>query len=65
MIPMMIAAVARHVEIDSTHSAAICREIGQRLDREFRKEAPELSPELERLLAQLQDIDWQDERQST
>ena len=56
----MTTTAARHVEIDSTHSAAICREIGQRLDRQFKKEALEPSPELERLVARLRELDRQD-----
>jgi hypothetical protein len=58
---MTITAAARHVEIDSAHAAAICREIGQRLDRELKKEAPEQpSPQLERLVARLRELDRQD-----
>jgi len=55
----MTTSAARHVELDSTHSMAICREIGQRLDLYFRKDSPqpEESPELQRLLARLRQLD--------
>jgi len=54
-------SAARHVEIDNIHSAAICREIGQRLELYFRKDAPqtEASPELQRVLARLRQLDEQ------
>ena len=57
----MTTSAARHVEIDNIHSAAICREIGLRLDLYFKKDAPptEASPELERLLARLRQLDEQ------
>jgi len=54
-------AAARHVEIDNIHSAAICREIGQRLGLYFKKELLEEPPELKRLLARLPQLDKQDE----
>ncbi len=57
----MTTNAARHVDIDTNHSAAICREIGQRLDLYFRKDAPatEASPELGRLIARLKQLDEQ------
>jgi hypothetical protein len=55
----MTTTAARHVDIDNNHSAAICREIGARLDLYFKKDAPapQASPELERLLARLRQLD--------
>jgi hypothetical protein len=57
----MTTTAARHVEIDSTHAAAICREIAQRLDRYFKKDAPAASPspQLEQLLARLRQLEEQ------
>ena len=56
----MIASPAPPVEIDSIHSAAICKELGHRLELHFRKEAPDTPPELERLLARLRQLDRQE-----
>jgi hypothetical protein len=57
----MIARPAPSVEIDSVHSAAICREVGQRLDLYFRKEVPDTTPpELEQLMARLRQLDRQE-----
>jgi hypothetical protein len=56
----MIASPAPPVEIDSVHSAAICKEVGARLDLYFRKEIPDTPPELERLLLRLRELDRQD-----
>lgn len=55
-------ATARHVEIDNIHSAAICREIGQRLELYFKKQLPEEPPELKRLLARLPQLDGPNDR---
>jgi hypothetical protein len=54
----MTTNAARHVEIDNIHSAAICREIGHRLERYFANDTPpDASPELERLLERLRQRD--------
>ena len=56
----MIASSAPPVEIDSVHSAAICKEVGHRLELYFKKELPDTPPELERLLARLSQLDRQE-----
>jgi hypothetical protein len=57
----MIASPAPSVEIDSVHSAAICKELGHRLDLYFRKEIPDTTrPELERLIARLRQLERQE-----
>lgn len=56
----MTASAAPPVEIDSVHSAAICKEVGERLDRYFSREMPDTPPELERLLLRLDELDRQD-----
>jgi hypothetical protein len=53
----MIARPASTVDIDDIHSAAICKEIGRRLDRYYKSEMSEPSPELEELLARLHQLD--------
>ncbi len=57
----MIASPAPPVEIDSVHCAAICKEVGHRLELYLSKEVPKTPPELERLLTRLQQLDRQDE----
>jgi hypothetical protein len=53
----MTARPAPPVEIDSVHSAAICKEVGQRLDLYFRKEISDTPPELKQLLLRLRELD--------
>jgi hypothetical protein len=55
----MIAGHASAVDIDDIHSAAICKEIGQHLDRYYRSELSETPPELEQLVARLHQLDSQ------
>lgn len=55
----MTASPTAPVEIDSVHSAAICKEVGERLDRYFSKEMPDTPPEQERLLRRLRELDDQ------
>lgn len=57
----MIAAPVSKVHIDDVHSAAICKEIGQRLERYYSTEISSPSVELKRLLARLQQLDRRDE----
>ena len=56
----MTASPAPPVEIDSVHSAAIRKEVGERLDRYFSKEMRDTPPELERLLRRLRELDRED-----
>ena len=56
----MTARSAPPVEIDSVHSAAICKEVGERLDRYFSKEISDTPPELARLVRRLCELDCQD-----
>ena len=53
----MTASPAPPVEIDSVHSAAICKEVGERLDRYFGKAFSDMPPELERLFQRLRELD--------
>jgi hypothetical protein len=53
----MTASPAPPVEIDSVHSAAICKEVGERLDLYFRTEISDTSPELKQLLLRLRELD--------
>jgi hypothetical protein len=55
----MIARHASAVDIDDVHSAAIRKEIGQRLDRYYKSELPEAPAELEQLVARLRQLDSQ------
>jgi hypothetical protein len=57
----MMARHASAVDIDDIHSAAICKEIGQRLDGFYGSQLPEAPAELMLLLARLQQLDRQDE----
>jgi hypothetical protein len=50
---------ANAISIDQTHSRAICQEIGERLQFEW-KEAPPLPRRLSELLERLQELDPQD-----
>ena len=56
----MTASAAPPVEIDSVHSAAIRKEVGERLDRYLSGEMPDTPPELERLLQRLRELDRED-----
>jgi len=53
----MMARTTPRVDIDSAHSAAICAEVGHRLELYFRKEITDTPKELERLLARLKELD--------
>jgi hypothetical protein len=54
---LMIAGPRSAVDIDDVHSAAICKAIGERLDRYYNSETSETPAELERLLARLRQLD--------
>jgi len=60
----MIAGPRSAVDIDVVHSAAICKEIGQRLERYYDSETSGTPAELERLLARLRQLDQQAESPS-
>src|SRR5215469_12629062 len=45
------------IDLDSAHCVAICEEVGYRLDRYLKKELPDASPELARLIARLRQLD--------
>jgi hypothetical protein len=47
----------RNVQIDRTHSRAICNEIGERLRISLAGEFPELSPQMQRQMDQLRELD--------
>jgi hypothetical protein len=47
----------RNVEIDHTHSGAICNEIGERLRIALAGEQPELSSRIRRQMDQLRELD--------
>jgi hypothetical protein len=47
----------RNVEIDGTHSRAICDEIGERLRISLAREVAGLSPQMKRQMEQLRELD--------
>jgi hypothetical protein len=47
----------RNIDIDGTHSRAICDEIGERLRISLAREVAGLSPQMKRQLEQLRELD--------